>query len=127
MLKLEVICVLSNAKGKKYMGLFGAFRSAVKDINDGYNEFKFTEGAKLVDVRSATEYHNGHIPGSINIPLEDIENIKTVIEDKSTPVFLYCLSGARSERAEGLLKKMHYTNAKNIGGIKNFSGGLVFQ
>ena len=108
------------------MGLFGAFKSAVKDINDGYNEFKITDGAKLVDVRNTDEYHYGHISGSINIPLGNIKDIETIIEDKNTPVFLYCLSGARSEIAEGTLKKMGYTNVKNIGGIKNFSGGLVF-
>ena len=39
------------------------------DINDGVKEFEGTEGAVLLDVRTADEYAEGHIPGSINIPL----------------------------------------------------------
>ena len=32
------------------------------------------QGATLVDVRSPAEYHSGHAPGSINIPLNELSS-----------------------------------------------------
>lgn len=40
------------------------------DINIGIEEYKNTPGAKLIDVRTREEYSSGHIPGSVNIPLQ---------------------------------------------------------
>lgn len=48
------------------MGLFDLFTGA--NINKGVEEWQATENAVLLDVRSASEYQQGHIPGSVNIP-----------------------------------------------------------
>ena len=44
-------------------------------INRGVNRWRATEGAVLIDVRSEEEYGQGHVPGSVNIPLNDIERV----------------------------------------------------
>lgn len=44
--------------------------------------------------------------------------------DKSTPLFLYCRSGARSAQATNQLQRAGYSNVKNIGGIVNYSGAV---
>lgn len=44
--------------------------------------------------------------------------------DKSTPLFVYCMSGARSQQAVGALKQMGYTDARNIGGIGSWRGDV---
>ena len=44
--------------------------------------------------------------------------------DKSTPLFVYCMSGARSQQAVGGLKQMGYTDARNIGGIGSWRGDV---
>jgi len=95
------------------------------DINRGVLEFKESKDAVLVDVRTRQEYSQGHIPGSVNIPLDSLEKIETVAADKNMPLYVHCLSGARSGRAVSVLKSMGYENVKNIGGIGSYKGELA--
>lgn len=79
-------------------------------------------GALLIDVRTPQEYSEGHIPGSKNIPLQNIERITSLTDDKDTPLFVYCYSGARSQQAAIALKHMGFTSVKNLGGLNGYSG-----
>ena len=58
--------------------------------------------AQLVDVRSPTEFAAGHVPGAVNIPLEQIE-LRTADLDAHAPVVLVCQAGTRAHWAEALL------------------------
>ncbi len=102
------------------MGLFDFFSGS--DINAEVENFKNAEGAFLIDVRDKDEYASGHIPGSINVPVDNITDIQTVVKDLDAQVYAYCLSGARSGRAVRKMKEMGYTNAKSIGGISSYKG-----
>ena len=104
------------------MGLFDFLKG--KNINEGINQYRDTPGAVLVDVREREEYARGHIPGSKNVPLSQLQEITKVVSDASTPVFLYCLSGGRSGQAVSHLVRMGYTSVTNIGGISGYSGNL---
>ena len=107
------------------MGLFNFFRNTA-DINTGVAEYETNDGAVLLDVRTAEEYRDGHIDGSVNIPLDRISSVENTVKDKSTPLYVYCLSGGRSGQAVSYLKQIGYTNAKNIGGIKlPWKGGEI--
>ena len=92
------------------------------DINQGVKEYSTTDGAVLLDVRTPDEYRQGHIPGSKNVPLQSISKVAGMIDNKSTTIFVHCLSGARSRQAAAILKQMGYTNVKNIGGISAYAG-----
>lgn len=94
------------------------------NINEYLEYYRHTDNAKLIDVRDLDEYENGRIPGSINIPLAEIEKIKNIIDDKDTPLFVYCLSGVRSNSATSLIKSFGYTNVTNIGGINSYKGEI---
>ena len=102
------------------MGFFDFFKQP--DVNRGVEEFQRTSGAVLLDVRTPEEYRSGHIPGSKNIPLQTIDRVGSVAENKGTALYVYCQSGARSRQAAGLLKQMGYTNVNNIGGIAAYAG-----
>ncbi len=102
------------------MGVFDFLRGP--DINAGVEEFKNTAGAVLLDVRTTDEYKQGHIPGSINIPLDEIRKVDQRVPKKDTPLFVHCLGGGRSGRAVAQMKQMGYTNVKNIGGIGSYKG-----
>ena len=102
------------------MGLFKAFKK--KNIDQWIEEYRSVSGAVLLDVRTLQEYQNGHIPESKNIPVQQIDEVSSVVYDKDTPLYVYCRSGARSGRASASLKRMGYTNAVNIGGILSYSG-----
>ena len=102
------------------MGFFDFFKQP--DVNRGVEEYQSTSGAMLLDVRTPEEYRSGHIPGSKNIPLQAIDKVASVAENKDTALYVYCQSGARSRQAAGALKQMGYTNVNNIGGIAAYAG-----
>ncbi len=102
------------------MGFFDLFRQL--DINQGVEEYRAVPQAILLDVRTPEEYRGGHIPGSKNLPLQQIEKIESIAEKKETPLFVYCQSGARSRQAVSLLQNMGYVNVNNIGGMAAYRG-----
>ena len=102
------------------MGFFDLFKQP--DVNQGVKKYQSTSGAVLLDVRTPEEYRSGHIPGSKNIPLQTIDRVGAVAENKDTALYVYCHSGARSRQATGMLKQMGYTNVNNIGGIAAYAG-----
>ena len=104
------------------MGIFDFFKQA--DINQGVKEYSATPGAILLDVRTSEEYRSGHIPGSKNVPLQTIDKVASVAENKDTVLFVYCYSGARSRQAVGMLQRMGYRNVNNIGGIAAYAGNV---
>ena len=65
----------------------------------------FAEGrhALLIDVRSASEFATGHIPGAIHVPLEQVESRVGDLETK-LPLILICKSGQRARMAAALLE-----------------------
>jgi len=102
------------------MGFFDFFKQP--DINQGIKDYQSTPGAVLLDVRTSEEYRDGHIPGSKNVPLQTIDKIASVAENKDTALFVYCYSGARSRQAVGQLQRLGYTHVNNIGGIAAYVG-----
>ncbi len=74
-------------------------------------------GAVIVDVRSPAEFQSGCVPGSINIPLQNLQS-KAAQLDKSKPILLCCASGARSGAAETILKTLGF-QAINAGPWNN--------
>ena len=102
------------------MGLFDFLRQP--DVNQGVNDYKNSTGAVLLDVRTPQEYGEGHIPQSKNVPLQTLDKIRNIVDNKDTELFVYCYSGARSRQAAAMLGQMGYTNVKNIGGISSYRG-----
>jgi len=74
-----------------------------------------SEGATIVDVRTKNEYQQGHIKGSINIPLNNLSNHYQKLK-KDKPVITCCASGMRSASAKNLLKSNGFTDVHNGGG-----------
>lgn len=73
-----------------------------------------TTQAVLVDVRSPSEYATGHVQGAVNLPLDRLtSDAPTLLPDKSAPLVLYCVSGARSEMAAQWLRQAGYTRVTN--------------
>ena len=113
---MEALIGIAGTKEDPMLSLF-------KNIHKGLEEYKSTPGAVLLDMREEDEYRSGHIPGARNVPLSAIATAD-LPADLSTPMFLYCLSGNRSGRAETYLKGEGYVNVKNIGGINSYKGEI---
>jgi len=73
------------------------------------------QGATIVDVRTKNEYQQGHIKGSINIPLNNLDrHLQKIKKDK--PVITCCASGMRSASAKNILKSNGFSEVHNGGG-----------
>ena len=73
------------------------------------------QGATIVDVRTKAEYQQGHIKGSVNIPLDNLSNHYSKL-NKTKPVLTCCASGMRSAQAKSLLKANGFAEVHNGGG-----------
>lgn len=101
----------------------GFFQFSLQKTMDAYvQEAKKRKDCYILDVRTPEEYADGHIPGSINLPLSNLEEVTTLIKDLAAPVYLYCRSGARSGQGAGVLKRMGYRQVINMGGIMSYGG-----
>ena len=83
-------------------------------------------GYIILDVRTAQEYSEKHIPGAINVANESIgtEDIPE-LPDKDQLILVYCRCGNRSKQASEKLVKLGYTNIVEIGGIPSWPGETV--
>ena len=106
------------------MSIFDIFKQP--DIHKGLKEYAERENAVLLDVRTPQEYRDGFIPGSKNVPLQTIDKVDSVVENKDTALYVYCHSGARSRQAVSYLQHMGYTNVNNIGGIAAYRGKVEY-
>ncbi|WP_353393032.1 rhodanese-like domain-containing protein [Hydrogenophaga sp. 5NK40-0174] len=73
--------------------------------------------AVVVDVCEADEFAQGHISGARHAPLNDLESkLPSVVKNKATPLVMVCASGARSNRAVAVAKKLGYEKVYSLAG-----------
>ena len=71
----------------------------------------------IIDVRSAEEYAEGHVPGAINISHKELaDNLDKVLGHKDKPVVVYCRSGFRAGKAADILLKNDFSQVKHLDG-----------
>lgn len=109
------------------MLFFGGCSNASGNTDPGYetisaedakNRMEENKTAIVVDVRTESEYKEGHIEGAILIPNETmIDTPPEELPDFDSEILLYCRSGNRSQQAAEKLVKMGYTNVSDFGGI----------
>lgn len=104
-------------------GLFG--NKSGKNLTQAAKEAAENPAIKVVDVRSPEEFRMGHVPGAINLPVDNLQAAPRLLADKGAELYLYCASGARSAMAASMLKRMGYTNCHNAGGVGAYEGKLA--
>ena len=103
----------------------------------GYRQISMEEAVKMMeketdyiilDVRTAEEFADKHIPDAINIPNETIGSQEIAeLPDKDQLILVYCRSGNRSKQASEKLVKLGYTNVVEFGGIIDWKGETVSE
>lgn len=77
----------------------------------------------ILDVRTPGEFDRENISGSINLPVDDIaEKILVSVPDKNKVIYVYCLSGSRSDFAVNTMRQLGYSNVFSM-----TSGLLVWR
>lgn len=83
------------------------------------------ENYLIVDVRTPSEYAEGHIPGAVNVPNEEIKDkMPEGLPDKDQILLLYCRTGIRSREAAGKLAGIGYTKVNEFGRINSWTGEI---
>ncbi|WP_308639814.1 DsrE/DsrF/DrsH-like family protein [Paenibacillus silvisoli] len=73
----------------------------------------------LVDVRSEIEHNNGHIPGSLLIPVDELRSRLSELDD-SKEIWVYCQVGLRGYTASRILQQKGYKVRNLTGGYKTY-------
>jgi rhodanese-related sulfurtransferase len=94
----------------------GTRRTMVEEIGPDDVATWQERGARIIDVREAWEYRQGHVPGAENVPLAQFVGR---VSELRFPLVLVCASGNRSAMAaEYLIEQGH-------DGVANLVGGTV--
>lgn len=103
-----------------FMSCKGQDTEQTKKIDiDTFKTEVIGKDVQLVDVRTSKEYMVGHIDDAINIDMRDNEKFKDKVSklNKSKPIYIYCHSGGRSNKASKILEELGFEE------IYDFSGG----
>ena len=115
---------------KSYADLLREARSRIREVTPQEVGGLSPGAATIVDVREASEWEQGHLPGANHISKSYIEQqIEGAVPDRDAPVILYCAGGVRSLFAAQTLAEMGYTNVASMsGGFQAWKGaGLEFE
>ncbi len=85
---------------------------------------RYTPDAVVVDVRTPEEFAQGHLKGALNINVQapDFQDqIQALGLNPDQPIYLYCRSGRRSQRAAEILREMGFRQLYNIGGFEDLA------
>lgn len=84
------------------------------------------EGVIILDVRTQEEYDQGHIPGAMLLPDNQLAQLAPeLLPDKAQTILVYCRSGRRSAAAAKALVELGYTQVYDFGGILDWPGQVV--
>ena len=71
----------------------------------------------VIDVRTADEWAQGHVPGALHIDRGFLEiRVESLAPDRSRPVLVYCQSGVRSLFAAQALRYLGYSDVRSLAG-----------
>lgn len=74
--------------------------------------------ARPIDIRTASEFNNGHLKNALNIDFFNASSFKEYFEklDREKAIYVYCRSGARSQKAARNLLKMGFSKIYDLKG-----------
>ncbi len=99
-----------------FRSLFG--KPAVAEVTPEEARAKQKGGAVLVDVRELSEWHAGHIPGAVHIPLGSLSRRLREL-NLSREVITVCRSGNRSIAAAQIMQQGGFTQ------VSSMAGGMI--
>lgn len=93
--------------------MFGLLKNMFSE-NNNEELNNIISNAYLVDVRTPAEFTEGNVPGSVNIPLDQVQNQLVKFKNHEN-IVVFCRSGNRSGQAKAILEQNGFTNVTNGG------------
>jgi len=104
--------------------LFKPAGGGIVDVDPGAAQTAIDQGAQVVDVRSEGEFVLGHIPGAINVPIDQFE-AQAAGWDRGKTYLVYCATGSRSQTAIQIMQKLGFSSVRHLNaGIVAWPGEL---
>jgi phage shock protein E len=72
-------------------------------------------GALLLDVRTRAEFGVGHLPGAVNVPVQELGTRLDEVGSRTRAIVVYCASGVRSTMAAASLRRAGFEQVINLG------------
>jgi molybdopterin/thiamine biosynthesis adenylyltransferase/rhodanese-related sulfurtransferase len=100
-----------------FRDLLSAAKAEIDEISTENAAQHIADGYTILDVREPDEYQEGALPGAIHIPRGHLEaQIENRINDKTTPVVVYCAGGVRSAFAAKTMNELGYETVESMDG-----------
>jgi phage shock protein E len=109
---IYIAAVVAGILISRYMG--GVKKASPEQVRE-----KIAAGARILDVRTTSEFASGSYKKAKNFPVETLENRLFELEPKDKPIVVFCASGSRSGKAWRILKKAGFTDITNAGGLSD--------
>lgn len=113
-------------KSEKLSEIPESLKAEYKKITPQQATEMMTGDEIILDVRTQSEFDEGHIVNAILLTDSDIEQkAEEVLLDKEQVILVYCRSGRRSKLAAEQLIELGYQNVYDFGGILDWTGKIV--
>jgi molybdopterin/thiamine biosynthesis adenylyltransferase/rhodanese-related sulfurtransferase len=102
-----------------YREFLARVRAEIDEISvvDAHERLRSGQPPLFVDIRPPDEWQEGHIPGAVLAPRNNLESrFEGLVPDKSTELVVYCASGPRSAFATRTLLELGYEHVANLAG-----------
>ena len=103
--------------------LWRAWRSRPDPARIAAAREALARGARLIDVRTASEFRSGHVKGATNLPVNALRARIQEVGATEEEIVLCCASGARSRSAAAILRSAGYSRVLDAGAISNLQHG----
>ena len=110
---------MSKQHSPRFVALVDAVRPRITetDVPTVADRLARGDDFHLVDVREASEWAEGHLPGAVHLSRGTIErDIEQEIPDREAEIVLYCGGGYRSALTAESLQRMGYANVASMDG-----------
>lgn len=96
--------------------------TACSSTTAGSGETPVTADTVVIDVRTASEYSEGHLDGALLLDLTGGELQEALVDlDTEATYLVYCRSGNRASQAAALMEKAGFTHVTNLGSLSDAS------
>ena len=115
---------------RTYADLLKEARAQIREVTPQDVDALAPGSATVIDVREASEWEQGHLPGAVHISKSYVEQqVEAAAPDRDAEVILYCAGGVRSLFAAQTLEQLGYTNVASMsGGFQAWkSAGLPWE
>lgn len=94
------------------------------DINEGLLKYHQLKEAYLVDIRSQEDFAKAHVPGAVNLPMNQIGKAIYVLDNRLVPVFVYGWNAGDCKRGAQALRSLGFASVTALGACDRYHGEL---